>query len=484
MEKLIETFQNSIGEALPGVIGALVILLIGWGVAFVIRTILKKALSLCKINERINTKGAKSALDLEGGIAGGGYYVILLMTLLTVFNQLGLEVASQPIQALVTQFLDFIPSLVSGAVLILVAWLCGTIVKQVVTGTLSASGIDTKIKTQKKAISSSLGEVSFWLVFLIFLPGILGIFNLEGLLLPAQSMVDEIMGMLPNILGAVIIIFVGWFIAKIFKEIVSNILAMAGIDKLSEKYGITEKMKLSKLVGTIVYIFIFVPAIVAGLNALRIDAIARPATDMLGAFISAIPEIIAALAIVLITYLVARPVSAFISGLLRSIGFDTFPQKLGIKKEAKSKGPSPSELVGKIVFFFFMLFASVEAANRLNFQQFSDLVAMFIQFGSQVLLGSIIIAVGLWIANVVGNTISKMSSGASLMAGLVRVIILGLVLAMGLRAMGIANDIVNMAFGLTLGAASVAFALAFGIGGREAAGKQMEYWFGQLRDKK
>ena len=55
---------------------------------------------------------------------------------------------------------------------------------------------------------------------------------------------------------------------------------------------------------------------------------------------------------------------------------------------------------------------------------------------------------------------------------------------MGLRAMGLANDIVNMAFGMTLGAAAIAFALSFGIGGREAAGKQMEHWLAQLRGER
>ena len=46
--------------------------------------------------------------------------------------------------------------------------------------------------------------------------------------------------------------------------------------------------------------------------------------------------------------------------------------------------------------------------------------------------------------------------------------------------MGIAENIVNMAFGLTLGAAAVAFALSFGLGGREAAGKQMERFFDKM----
>ena len=47
--------------------------------------------------------------------------------------------------------------------------------------------------------------------------------------------------------------------------------------------------------------------------------------------------------------------------------------------------------------------------------------------------------------------------------------------------MGFANDIVTMAFGFTIGAIAVAAAIAFGVGGREAAGRQLEHWFAQLR---
>ena len=47
-----------------------------------------------------------------------------------------------------------------------------------------------------------------------------------------------------------------------------------------------------------------------------------------------------------------------------------------------------------------------------------------------------------------------------------------------------ADDIVNLAFGLTLGAVAVAFALSFGLGGREAAGRQMEHWLSRMRGQK
>ena len=52
----------------------------------------------------------------------------------------------------------------------------------------------------------------------------------------------------------------------------------------------------------------------------------------------------------------------------------------------------------------------------------------------------------------------------------------------GLRAMGIANEIVHLAFGLTLGSVAVAVALSFGLGGREAAGKLMERWLERWKE--
>ncbi len=117
-----------------------------------------------------------------------------------------------------------------------------------------------------------------------------------------------------------------------------------------------------------------------------------------------------------------------------------------------------------------MLFAVSEAADRLGFDQISGLIAMFIHFGANILLGAVILVIGFWLANVVANVVQRGEYNSSRWLGsLVRVLIIGLVLALGLRAMGIADSIVNLAFGLTLGAVAVAFALAFGLGGRQPA---------------
>ena len=91
-------------------------------------------------------------------------------------------------------------------------------------------------------------------------------------------------------------------------------------------------------------------------------------------------------------------------------------------------------------------------------------------------------SVGLWISNLAHAAIRRIDRpNAAFMAGLARVTILGIVFAMGLRAMDIAEEIVNLAFALTVGAVAVAVALSFGLGGREAAGKQMEHLLARFR---
>ena len=164
----------------------------------------------------------------------------------------------------------------------------------------------------------------------------------------------------------------------------------------------------------------------------------------------------------------ARFVAQLLSILLNGVGFDTLPEKPGLG-QAFAGGMIPSNLVGKIVVFFAMLFAAVEASNRMGFGQVSELVSTLIESGGQILLGVVILAIGFWLASLAYEGIVKLGVG-NITAG--DIAILGLVTAMGLCAMGLADDIVNLAFELTLGTVVITVVLSFGLGGREAAGKQ------------
>ncbi len=481
MNEIMDSLRSNLGDTLPGIMGALAILVVGWLVAVILRAVVRKSLRLIHLNDRVQSSSG-STVNLESGVAKGVYYVLLLLVLVAFFEALDLRLVSEPLRALTTDVFAFVPKLVAAGILLLVAWLLATVARKGVTLALGATKLDDRLSTAAgmRPVSQSLGNVLYWLIILLFLPAVLGALQLQGLLSPVQNMVEEILAMLPNVLGAVLIGVVGWFVAKILRDLVTNLLSAGGADGLGEKAGLQGTMSLSRLLGLVVYVFVLVPALIAALQALQIEAIAAPATSMLETLMVAIPNIFAAGLILAIAYFVGRLVAELVGNLLGGMGFDRIPETLGFGS-AFPAAMSPSHLVARLTLFAIMLFASVEAANRLGFTQVSELVSTFLQFGGEVLLGLVIITLGIWISNVAHAAISRLHAGQPFLASLARFGIIGMVLAMGLRGMGLADDIVNLAFGLTLGSVAVAVALSFGLGGREAAGRQMEHWLARLR---
>ncbi len=482
--KFMESLQTTLGAELPSIIGAIALLIVGWFLAVVVRAGVRRLLSALRVNERIG-ETTDEKMDVEKGVAVGAFWLIILITLVGVFNTLSLELVSDPFNQLLSQVIGYLPRLLAGALLLILAWLLATLLRALSAKALAATKWDEKLAEEAgtKPMSKSVGNVLFWLTFLLFVPAILGAFDLQGLLEPVQGMIDEALAMIPNIVAAVAIGFVGWLVAKVLRGLVSNLLAAVGVDKLGADVGLSNQVQISRLVGMIVFIFVFIPALIAALDALQIESISAPATEMLSMILEAIPNLLAAAVILVITWYVAKFAADIVSRLLSGLGFDTVPKRLGFSYAFKAP-ITPSGIIGGLIIFFAMLFATVEAANRLGFSQVRDLVSTFIEFGGDILLGGVIFIVGYWLANLAFKAIARASGKDSSGLGQVaRLAILGLVIAMGLRAMGIADDIVNLAFGLTLGAVAIAFALSFGLGGREAAGRQMEYWLSRMRNK-
>jgi hypothetical protein len=234
--RLFESLMGTLGESLPGVLGALLILVIGWLVAIVARAGVRKALNLLRIDERVgNSTG--SEINIASGLATGTYYVILLVVLVAFFNALELEQVSGTLQSLVDQVFAYLPKLAAGGILLLVAWVIATILRSIATRALAATSLDDRLTTEAemRPVSENLGNVLYWLVILLFLPAVLGALGMQGLLEPVEGMVEGFLAMLPNVLAAAAIGVVGWFVARILRDLVANLLSAAGADRLGER---------------------------------------------------------------------------------------------------------------------------------------------------------------------------------------------------------------------------------------------------------
>ena len=121
------------------------------------------------------------------------------------------------------------------------------------------------------------------------------------------------------------------------------------------------------------------------------------------------------------------------------------------------------------------------AADTLGIDVISNIFAKVLEFGGGILVGSVILIIGYTLSSIAYNKLSAITGPG--IANIARIAILGLVLAMGLRAMGLADNIVNMAFGFTIGAVAIALAIAFGLGGRDAARVISNNWARKIVNK-
>ena len=451
------------------ILAAIVILLLGWIIALIVAAGVKKLLQKLNTNHRLSSATGHKP-NIENLLSKLVFWFVIILAVVGALNVLNISAVSDPFSNMVSRVLAFIPNLLAAVAVGFIGWILAGLVKAGLTNVLARTEMDEKLSNEVGvgSLSSNIGEIFYWLVLLLFLPIVLSILGLTGLLIPVQNMVNEAVAYLPNLLIAGVIIFVGYILAKIVRGIVEGLSNSLGLQTQAEKIGLFKNSNVSKFLGSFVFAIIIITALIVAFEALGIEAISQPATAMLNQIMYAIPQIIAAGLILIVAYVVSRFVGRLVAELVSGAGVDEIPMKLDVQRFLGQT--RVSDIIGCLIVFFTMLFAVSEAADRLGLEQISVLIAMFIQFGASILLGAVILVVGFWLANVVANVIQRGEYNSSRWLGnLVRILIMGLVIAMGLRAMGIADSIVNLAFGLTLGSVAVAFALAFGLGGRQPA---------------
>ncbi len=500
---------------------AVAILVIGLVAAWIIAAAIGSLFKKTKIDNKIAgwVRGNREGEELppvEKWISTGVFWLLTVFVLVAFFNQLGLTEVSQPLNTFLDRITGFLPQLGAGLLWLGVAWVVATVVKLAVTEVLGAVRLDERLNQQvgneepasQIKLTDTLANALYWFIFLLFLPPILEALGLQQALQPVQSMLDRILDALPNILKAVIIVGAGWLIATVVRRIVTNLLAATGVDGLGSRFGIsssTSGQSLSSIISTVVYVLILIPFAISALEALEIQSISAPAVAMLQEVLEAIPDIFTAALILVVAYVIGQFVSDLVTNILTGIGFNNIFNWLGLPSTPgtpsqpadpnatvlQEEGGSPqmprrtpSEIVGIVALVGIMLFAAVTATEILGLAALTSIVNEILLISGQVLLAVVVFAIGLYFANLAFNLINSSGSGqARFLAQAARVGIIVLVSAMALQQMGIASDIVNLAFGLLLGAIAVAIALAFGLGGRDLAAEQIKEWLDSFKNK-
>ncbi|CAA0172078.1 mechanosensitive ion channel [Tenacibaculum maritimum] len=358
---------------------------------------------------------------------------------------------------------------ISALLIVLLGWGIARIIKKVVRKITNNSGLNKTLSNDKINFGALVSKLIYSLIMVFVFMLALEKLGMTSVLEPVKDLLNGFTQFIPNIVGAGLVAYIGYMLATIVSELIG--VSGEAIQKFTPKLNLPEHIDLVVILRKVVFIFIFIPLLISALNILNINAVSEPATNMLQSFFNAIPKVLVASLIIIIFMVGGKFLSNLLKDLLDSLNLnevfksaqlDFFTGKKNIEK-----------LIANVVYAFIIVFGLMTAIDQLQFDKLSEMMNTIVHLAGNVLFGLIILAIGNWIAHVTVKNFMK-SDDNKFIASIIKTAILAIFLAIGLRRMGIANDIINLAFGITLGTVALTIVLSFGLGGREAAGKQME----------
>ena len=343
-----------------------------------------------------------------------------------------------------------------------------------------------------ESVGTELGRLAYWLVWLVGLIAALQPLGLSGVLTPVTALTNEVFAFLPRLIGASLFFFAGLILARVVRHVVEAALAALNLERLLGRAGIAvqdaplavdadgvakdgvapARGSIAKAVGVTVSAVIILFAAIGALQILQVSAISDPATAMLQSIALSIPNILAALVILALAFIIGRWGKSLLETVLPGLGFDNAVRALGVMPASSV----PSRVIGNIAMTAALIVGVMEAAHKVGGDSTAALLFQITELGGKVIFGTVIVVAGIFLARILSTLVGSSTGEASYAQTIVKYAIIALFTAIGLTFMGLADQIVMMAFGLILGSAAVATALAFGLGGRDYAARLLEDW--------
>ena len=201
-----------------------------------------------------------------------------------------------------------------------------------------------------------------------------------------------------------------------------------------------------------------------------------------------LPELIGAIIIFIGGWFVARLVKLGVVKLLTLVRFEKATEKTGVQEFLKKGGivKTPSEILGSLVYWFIMILVIIAALDTLGLPIVSDLLNSIFLYIPNIVAAIIVLILGLLVGNLLAAIVRTAASNAGFKAadGMGKLALYAIVVfsvAIALTQLDIGEDIIAAAFIIAFGAFALALALAFGLGGRDAAAEYLKRW---LEEKK
>lgn len=389
------------------------------------------------------------------------------------------------INELFNKIYSALPGLLGAALLLVIALLMAFLAKKLTTKGLDKVEFDSKLQKwgmakndeESNIFIETIGSLVYFVTILLFTPFIFTGLNLSGVADPVIIMLNKFWDFIPNLLVSVMIIIIGSYLCKFIKKLSRNLFEGIDVDRWYRKLigqqetaEFVTETRLADVLSSIIYVLIYIPIITVALQILGVSTISDPIVSVLNQIVSVIPNVLAAVVLVIIGNFIAKLVADLIESMLKTSGIDKYSQYLNFKGETSIL---ISNVSAQIIQAVLMIFFLVEAISVLQLDVLNSIGNSIIAYLPAVVSSVIILAVGIIGGNVLATFLAKVS-GSKLFGEFIRYGVIIFAVFMTLDQLKFAQTIVSTSFTMLLGAFAVAFALAFGLGGRDFAAKQLE----------
>lgn len=391
----------------------------------------------------------------------------------------------------------YLPNILKAIVLLLIAWGAAVLVRNLTKKVLEKTGVAEHLAKGRKPADPAYGkeragniaQIVYFLVFLLFIPSILDALDMESVSGPITHMMQNILGFIPRLIGAGIVLFIGYFIAKILRDLSYQFLKTVNIDKWYDKISPEksyqrdvnqeevgekgEQLALADILSKIVFGLVMIPIITIALETLKIATLTEPILLVLNNVMGMVPNVFVAILLIVLGYYIAQFVASILEGLIIRMGVEKAYNWIDKNTQGKTPRFNLAKIIANIVKGLIIFFMTVEALRVLKLDVLNTIGYAAIAYLPLLLSGLLIIGLGVVAGYFVESLINKYAQ-SPFTAVIAKYIIIIFAVFMTLEQVRFASRIVTIAFLLVLGGLSVAFALSFGLGGRDFAGRQLE----------
>lgn len=376
-------------------------------------------------------------------------------------------------------FLGGLPDLLVAILLVVLALVLAALVRNLIKKGAAKLNLAKKLGSTEdsgKQTVDMLANLGYIVILVLFLPGILDKLGLPSVSVPILGLLNSIFGYIPNIIGAAIILAIGFYLAKLIRDLLAAFLKKIRLDSYQEKFGIkktsTSTLNISDMLANIVYVLILIPIIIAALNTLNISVISQPAVAMLNDIFQMIPRLIAGIIIMVIGVFLAKFIADFVFSLLEGSGIsekladiiqDTAAYKLNIAK-----------IISEVVRYVILAVFLVQAFNVIQLEILNTAGTAILSYIPKVLAAALILIGAYLLGSVLKKFITESLPDGHLPGLAVKYIIVAIGVLAALTQLGIATEFLLPVFQYSLGAVAIAAALAFGLGGKDFAARKLE----------